>query len=106
MQHSTKKRERKVLDLALYMGERYLRADSQGYCPFEDQPEVLENIIKKYQHLEENLDELLFEFVRPYIEARLSGLYGKFIRSPEFKEMKKELRAGELFEWVLSARHK
>ena len=87
------------------MGERYLREESKGYCSFEDQPEVLENILEKYESLESNLDEFLFEFVRPYIESRLSPLYAKFIESPEFEEMKKELRAGEMFEWVLSSRH-
>ena len=86
------------------MGERYLREESQGYCSFEDQPEVLENILQKYHNLEENVDEFLFEFVRPYIEQKLTPLYQEFIESEEFREMKKELRAGEMFEWVLSAR--
>ena len=47
-----------MLELAEYMRERYLREESEGYCQFEDQPEVLENIVDKYENLEENLDEI------------------------------------------------
>ena len=65
---------------------------------------MLTNIQEKYENLEENLDEFLFEFVRPYIEARLTPLYSEFIESKEFHAMKKDIRAGEMFEWVLSCR--
>ena len=65
---------------------------------------MLYSIREKYESLEENLDEFLFEFVRPYIEARLTPLYKEFIEAKEFQAMKKEIRAGEIFEWVLSSR--
>lgn len=65
---------------------------------------MLDNIQSKYENLEANLDEFLFEFVRPYIEERLTPLYSEFINSREFSAMKQELRAGEMFEWVLSSR--
>ncbi len=65
---------------------------------------MLADLLRKYQSLEENIDEFLFEFARPYIEARLSPLYAEFMHSQEFRQMKKELRAGELFEWMLSKR--
>ena len=45
----------------------------------------------------------MFEFVRPYIEARLTPLFSEFIDSEEFREMRRELRTGEMFEWILSA---
>ena len=64
-----------------------------------------ENIKEKYENLEENLDEFLFEFVRPYIEARLSPCYSEFIEAQEFEDMKKELRAGEIFQCVLYSSH-
>ncbi len=31
-----------------------------------------------------NLDEFLFEFLRPYLEAKLSPLYDRFKDSPYF----------------------
>ena len=69
------------MKLALYLGEWYLREESKGYCPFEDEPDVLDNILQKYSNLESNLDEFLFEFVRPYIERRLAPLYREFVHS-------------------------
>ena len=84
------------------MRDRYLSQESKSYCRFEEQPEVLENIKEKFMELEENLDEFLFEFVRAYIEPRLSPLYSEFIESREFEKMRRELRAGEMFHWVLS----
>ena len=58
MEESGSDERKKVLELAEYMRERYLREESEGYCQFEDQPEVLENIVDKYENLEENLDEI------------------------------------------------
>ena len=83
-----------------------MKEENYGYCPFEDEPDVLTSILEKYENLESNLDEFLFEFVRPYIEKRLSALYTEFTESEEFEGMKRELRAGEMFEWILSARSK
>ena len=75
--------------MALDMGDRYLKEESKGFCPFEDEPDVLVTILEKYSSLESNLDEFLFEFVRPYIEQRLSPFYREFTSSEEFERMKR-----------------
>lgn len=46
----------KVLKLSLYIWDRYLAEESEGFCEFEDHPEVRESIQEKYENLEENLD--------------------------------------------------
>ena len=33
--------KRAVLELALYIGERYFNEERKGFCEFEDQPDVL-----------------------------------------------------------------
>ncbi len=60
---------------------------------------------EKYSHLESHLDEFLFEFMRPCLEAKLAPLYDEFLASPFFLDMQKELAVGERFPWVLSVRH-
>ena len=65
---------------------------------------MLESIREKYSALEENLDEFLFEFVRPCIEGRLDPLYEEFKDSPLFVMMEKEMEIGEMFHWVLSVK--
>ena len=64
----------------------------------------MDNIRDKYAALEENLDEFLFEFVRPYAERQLAPLYERFTESQEFSELKREAQTEEIFSWVLSAR--
>ena len=48
---------------------------------------MLESIREKYSLLEENLDEFLFEFVRPCIESKLGPIYEEFRLSPLFVKM-------------------
>ena len=65
---------------------------------------MLANIRQKYENLEENLDDFLFEFVRPYIEAKLGPLYDEFKQSEVFEKMVKDIEIGEMFHWVLSVK--
>ena len=84
------------------MQARYFSKDSGSECRFEDEAEVLENIREKLSDLERNLDEFLFEFVRPYIEAKLTPIYEEFTRSDGFAKMQKDIEVGEVFEWMIS----
>ena len=56
-----------IVSLVRYIEARFLIEGSEQFCGFEEEPEVLESIREKYNSLEENLDEFLFEFVRPCI---------------------------------------
>lgn len=42
------KKQKEVLNLALYMKDRYLIEESKGFCSFEEEPDVLNNIREKY----------------------------------------------------------
>ena len=83
---------------------RFFKEESEQFCGFEEEPEVLESIREKYRSLEENLDEFLFEFVRPCIEGKLGPVYEEFKLSPLFVKMEKEMEIGEMFDWVLSVK--
>ncbi len=61
-------------------------------------------LVERYINLRENLDEFLFEFLRPYTEAKLAPVYEEFKQSSYFKDLEREVDFGEIFEWVVSAR--
>ena len=91
-----------MVKLVDYMRERYFERSSQNCCTFEEDPEVLENIRSKIAELSGNLDEFLFEFLRPCVERMLAPEYQKFIGSRQFSEMVKDLETEDAFEWILA----
>ena len=70
-----------ILKLVRYIKERYFSPLSDNYCDFKSSPEVLENILDKYDNLGDNLDDFLFEFQRAYVESILAPKYKLFIDS-------------------------
>ncbi len=65
----------RIYELALYIHSRYLIEESQNYCSISDEPALLANLKEKYGKLNENLNEFLFEFLRPYLEEKLCKPY-------------------------------
>lgn len=93
-----------VVKLVDYMRERYFEPTSENYCDFWEDPEVLENMRAKIADLSENLDEFLFEFLRPCVERMLAPEYQRFIDSRHFSAMVKDLETEDAFEWILARR--
>ena len=80
---------------------KYLSPEGAHYFDFSRYGDLKEDLERRFDDLDSNLDEFLFEFLNTQIVELLSPVYTEFCETLYFKRMEVQSRRDEIFANVL-----
>lgn len=78
---------------------KYLSVEGPHYCNFS--ADLKEDIDRRFDDLDNNVNEFLFEFVNTQVVELLEPVYREFCETLFYKRMEEQSRRDEIFANVL-----